>query len=354
MLGHAPAPRCRAARHGVLGRVARCPQTILLPQLRGDAAGLHRRGAYGCRPVAGGTCVGSRDAASRPAPRQHRRDHRPDSCPRRRSAERRPSSASDPAQVAHTRRSSFYRNEGPGWHSRARRCRSRSHEQLSSRPLIADDTVAPDVREGTGRRWRRGQPRSDPSHRLGATARTRQSHSAVGHRVRSADRRDDRQHHRQGTDRPDDQRLAARTAASMAGRRHGEVAGVQCPRRSHVHSLARHPAAGQHGRRSGAELLRHSSRPGVRLPFHRSAERDLLVPQPLGVSGAAGRLRASRDRAARARALPVRPRACRDAHGLDRRGRGARVQEAEEEAGLLQPSTANPGDVVPGRQAATA
>ena len=36
---------------------------------------------------------------------------------------------------------------------------------------------------------------------------------------------------------------------------------------AHVHSLARHPAAGQHGRCSGAQLLRHPSRPGYNYRF---------------------------------------------------------------------------------------
>ena len=73
-----------------------------------------------------------------------------------------------------------------------------------------------------------------------------------------------------------------------------------------------------------------------RLPLHGEAVRHLLVPQPLGLSGAAGRLRSARHRAPRSGASSVRPRARGDAHGLDGRTPGTHVREAEEAVRLLQ------------------
>ena len=137
---------------------------------------------------------------------------------------------------------------------------------------------------------------------VGADAPAAGAGGAVRHRVRPAHRRDRGQRHRQVAHGAHDQRLAAGAAAALAGGRHGHAERRERPRRGHVDSLARHPAARQHGRRARPQLLGHPSGPGVSLPLHGEAARHLLVPQPLGLPGAAGRLRPARDRAARARA----------------------------------------------------
>ena len=137
----------------------------------------------------------------------------------------------------------------------------------------------------------------------------------------------------------------------MARRRHGDAAGRQCPRRRNLDSLARHPAARQHGRCAGAQLRRHPRRPELHLSLPGQAERHLLVPQPLGIPGAAGCLRSARHRAARAGTVRVRPRARVVADRLDRRESRARLRQAEEAVGLLQLPAAHRRRLLPGRRA---
>ena len=113
---------------------------------------------------------------------------------------------------------------------------------------------------------------------------------------------------------------------ALARGRHGDAAGRQSPARGRLDPLARHSAAGEHGRRAGLELSRHPPGRELPVPVHSSPGGHLLVSQPLGIPGAARPLRPAGHRAARAGAVSLRPRARRDALGLDRRESGAPVR----------------------------
>ncbi len=93
----------------------------------------------------------------------------------------------------------------------------------------------------------------------------------------------------------------------------------------------------------------HGIRPGetLRVSLRGEAVGHLLVSQPLRISGAGWPLRSARHRAARARAVQIRPRTRRHADGLDGRRSEARVREAEEAArttttsGSARPATSS-------------
>ena len=208
-----------------------------------------------------------------------------------------------------------------------RRCRGRGDEFASGN--------AAEVRQGAGRRRCRGRtwPVGPPG--VGA-ARAAGASDADGHGDRPHHRRNADEHHGRAAHRAHDQRHDARAHRPAPRRRHGHAASEEPAGGGRVHPLARRHPARQHGRRARAQLSRHPPGRDLRLSLHRQAERDLLVPQPLRLPGAARRLRAARHRAERARALPIRPRARRDAVGLDGREPGAAVQETEEAVGLLQ------------------
>ena len=77
------------------------------------------------------------------------------------------------------------------------------------------------------------------------------------------------------------------------------------------------------GRRAGAELQRRAAGRDPHIPVHGSAGRNLLVSQPLWVSGTAGDVRRAHRRTPRTRALQLRPRPRCDAVRLD--GRKPRI-----------------------------
>ena len=175
-----------------------------------------------------------------------------------------------------------------------------------------------------------------PPPRRRRAGRPRRCRRAGGHRVRPAHRPDAGERHRPRAGRAHDQRLAAGPAPALARGRHGDAARVERARRRHVDPLARHPPARQHGRRPRSQLRRHPPRRDLHVSLPRAPGRHLLVPLARRLPGAAGRLWAAGDRAARAGAVPLRPRARGDAHRLDRRGPAARVRPAQEAERLLQ------------------
>lgn len=153
---------------------------------------------------------------------------------------------------------------------------------------------------------------------------------------RPVHRRDPGEPQRLAGHRHDHQRFAARPDPALARRRQRDPAGAQPPRRGHLDPLARHHPAGQHGWRAGPQLRRHRSRRSLRIPLQGPAERHLLVPQPLGATGAGRGLRRPGDRRPRAGTVQLRPRLRGAAQRLVGREAAAHPRQAEEAVRLLQ------------------
>ena len=138
------------------------------------------------------------------------------------------------------------------------------------------------------------------------------------------------------------QRLAARARAALARGNDGRAecqernSAVVAPRSRDVDSLARHPAAREHGRRARRELQRHRPRRDVSLSIHGTAERHVLVPQPLGFPGASRAVRCANHRSCWTRALQLRPRLRGAALRLDRSRSRCTLCAAQEDVGPRQ------------------